>query len=149
MARLAPVVIACVALFSTPLLRTARADGPPNPPPSTQPAGVNQTNNPAMIVLHAIQANPWTAPYAIHTSLSKGTVVLSGRVGTTQIHDIAVRTAIDLGYPFRDDLIIDTAEAHRVALAQSQVGAWGASGPGAVVGSAPYLRLSAASFWQG
>jgi hypothetical protein len=55
------------------------------------------------------------------------------------IHDLVVRTAIDLGYPIRDDLVIDTAEAHRVALAQSQRGAWPAGNGGLLAGSAPYF----------
>jgi hypothetical protein len=31
------------------------------------------------------------------------------------VHDQVVRIAIDLGYPFRDDLVVDTSEALRVA----------------------------------
>ena len=67
--------------------------------------------------------------------------MLSGRVGTSVIHDMAVRTVIDLGYPVRDDLVIDTAEAHRVALAQTYAGGWPGAGAayGAQAGSAPYF----------
>jgi len=36
-------------------------------------------------------------------------------VGTKQVHDVAVRLAIDCGIPFRDNLVIDTGEAHRIA----------------------------------
>ncbi|WP_422926473.1 BON domain-containing protein [Singulisphaera sp. PoT] len=67
-------------------------------------------------LLRALQSNPVTAPYRIMTSTSKeGRVVLSGRVGTRQVHDVAVRIAIELGIPFRDDLKIDTNEVYRVA----------------------------------
>jgi len=44
-----------------------------------------------------------------------GKVILWGRVGTKSVHDVAVQIAIACGYPFRDELVIDTAEAHRVA----------------------------------
>ncbi len=98
-------------------------------------------DRPEAIVLSAIRANPVTAPYAIATAWKNGAVVLSGRVGTSLIHDMAVRTAIDLGYPVRDDLVIDTAEAHRVALAQTYAGGWPGSGAAyaAQAGSAPYF----------
>ncbi len=74
--------------------------------------------------------------------------MLAGRVGTKVIHDMAVRTVIDLGYPLRDDLVIDTALAHQVAMAQTAMAqaAWaggaasGAPVAGGVVGaSAPYV----------
>ena len=63
-----------------------------------------------------MRANPLTAPYPIAATWQKGTVVLSGRVGTKQVHDAAVRMAIAIGFPFRDDLVIDTAETFRVAM---------------------------------
>src|SRR4051812_12093569 len=61
-------------------------------------------DRPDLQVAGAMRANPVTAPYAIRTSWRAGAVVLSGRVGTKQIHDVAVRTAIAVGYPVRDDL---------------------------------------------
>jgi len=70
---------------------------------------------PESIVLNAIRANPVTAPYFIRTTWRKGAVELSGRVGTKQVHDVAVRLAIDVGIPFRDNLVIDTGAAHAVA----------------------------------
>jgi hypothetical protein len=70
---------------------------------------------PEAIVLNAIRANPVTAPYFIKAAWRRGAVELSGKVGTKQVHDVAVRTAIDLGIPFRDNLVIDTGEAHRIA----------------------------------
>ena len=96
-------------------------------------------DQPDAIVLSVIRANPLTAPYAITAAWRNGTVVLAGRVGTSVIHDMAVRTVIDLGYPVRDDLVIDTAEAHRVALAQAVGGPWSSPAAGSLVGSAPYF----------
>jgi osmotically-inducible protein OsmY len=75
---------------------------------------------PDVAVRQLLQANPIVAPYNISTSLRNGQVVLSGAVGTKQIHDIAIRLAIATGYPIRDDLVIYTALAHRVAAAQAQ-----------------------------
>ena len=66
-------------------------------------------------------------------------MILAGRVGTSVIHDMAVRTVIDLGYPLRDDLVIDTGKAHRVALAQAAGGPWSSPAAGTLVGSAPYF----------
>ena len=63
----------------------------------------------------ALRSNPITAGYPITTAWQKGSVVLAGRVGTKAVHDAAVRTAIDLGVPFRDNLVIDTALVHLAA----------------------------------
>jgi hypothetical protein len=107
------------------------------PPVDQNPAG--GWNRPEVIVSGALRANPLTAPYAISAGWKNGTIVLSGRVGTTAIHDVAVRTVIDLGYQVRDDLVIDTAEAHRVALSQTPQPYWAAGPWGGTAGSAPYL----------
>ena len=64
----------------------------------------------------ALRSNPLTAPYAISATWRDGTVILSGRVGTKQVHDAAVQMAIAFGLRFRDDLVIDTAETMRVAM---------------------------------
>src|SRR5438128_4057831 len=83
---------------------------------------VQQTGSverPEITVQNVLRANPVTAPYAIATTWSKGAVVLSGRVGTKPIHDAAVQLAIACGYPFRDDLVIDTAETFRVAMSST------------------------------
>jgi len=77
-----------------------------------------------------------TAPYRIGVAMRGGRVALSGKVGTKFAHDVAVRIAIDLGVPFRDDLVIDTNEAYRAA-AIPTVPAVPAGGP--VVGTPPYL----------
>jgi len=78
--------------------------------------------NGAQAVVDALRSNPLLLPYAIRVTPKKGAMVLSGKVGTKQVHDMAVRTVIDLGFIPKDDLVIDTAEAHRVALDQSYAG---------------------------
>jgi len=89
--------------------------------------------------LTALRSNPVTAPYAISATRRNGVVVLAGRVGTKQIHDAAVRMAIDLGAPFRDDLVIDTAAADQAALMSNATAA--AAGPLAqgALSSSPYI----------
>src|SRR5262249_26125424 len=57
----------------------------------------------------------------------------SGRVGTKQVHDAAIQTAIALGIAVRDDLIIDTAEAHRAAAVRAA-----GLAPGATTGTPAY-----------
>jgi hypothetical protein len=75
-------------------------------------------------------ANPITAPYRISTSMAGNQVALAGRVGTKRVHDVAIQTAIAAGYPIRDNLTIDTAEAYRVAAFSNAPGMGG--GPTAV-----------------
>jgi hypothetical protein len=110
----------------------------------TSAAGQAQTANeaaaPDSILLSAIRTNPLTAPYLISVKRQKnGVIVLSGRVGTKIVHDAAVRMAIDLGAPFRDDLVIDTAAADQVALmASANAASAGALAPGSLATS-PYI----------
>jgi osmotically-inducible protein OsmY len=96
---------------------------------------------PEAVVVSLLRANPLTAPYHVSATWQKGVLILSGRVGTSAVHDLAVRTVIALGYPVRDDLVIDTAEAHRVALKQTAVAYWPAQALAqpALAGSAPYF----------
>ncbi|MFI5457004.1 MAG: BON domain-containing protein, partial [Isosphaerales bacterium] len=79
--------------------------------PAKETGDAGNVSRPEIVVLNAIRSHPVTAPYAIATSWRKGVVVLSGRVGTKQVHDVAVWLAIDSGVPFRDDLVIDTGTA--------------------------------------
>jgi len=99
--------------------------------------GAKSAAAPDLLLLGALRSNPVTAPYAISVSRQKGVIVLAGRVGTKQIHDAAVRMAINLGAPFRDDLVIDTAAADEVAL----MGNAAAAGPLAQgsLSSSPYI----------
>ena len=66
-------------------------------------------------MIRSLQANPLTAPYAFATDYRNKQVLLYGRVGTKQIHDEAIQTAIALGVPIVDNLVIDTAAAHQAA----------------------------------
>ncbi len=80
-----------------------------------RPADIPE-QRPEVIMARALRSNPLTAPYAIGAYWRDGKVILSGRVGTKQVHDSAVQMAIAFGLPFRDDLVIDTAETMRVAM---------------------------------
>ncbi len=92
------------------------------------------------VVLAAIRSNPVTAAYPISTSMQKGKVVLSGIVGTKQVHDAAVRMVIGMGIPVRDDLVIDTGAAAAVARAAgAAVGGYGGAMPGTLSNSPPYI----------
>jgi len=84
-----------------------------------------------IVVLSAIRSHPLTAPYPITAAWRNGKVVLSGAVGTKQVHDVAVRIAIDTGVPFRDDLVIDTAASHLAALSATMAvgGNWSQFSP--------------------
>ncbi len=129
----------CLVVIAQALVHVPAARGQQGYPPGSLMPSAARSDQPDAIVLSAIRANPLTAPYAINASWRNGKVILSGRVGTSVIHDMAVRTVIDLGYPLRDDLVIDTAEAHRVALAQAAGGPWSSPAAGSLVGSAPYF----------
>ncbi len=129
----------CLVVIAQALVQVPAARGQQGYPPGSLMPSAQRWDQPDAIVLIAIRANPLTAPYAINAAWRNGKVILSGRVGTSVIHDMAVRTVIDLGYPLRDDLVIDTAEAHRVALAQAAGGPWSSPAAGSLVGSAPYF----------
>jgi hypothetical protein len=105
-----------------------------------------QAQSPDVTIRQLLQANPVTAPYNLTTALRNGQVVIAGTVGTKQIHDVAIRLAINTGYPIRDDLVINTAAAHRVAAAQAQMQQMqmqAAGGPaGAGPGAAPSLGVA-------
>lgn len=129
----------CLVVVAQALVSVPAARGQQGYPFGSRMPSAARSDQPDAVVLSAIRANPLTAPYAITAAWRNGTVVLAGRVGTSVIHDMAVRTAIDLGYPVRDDLIIDTAEAHRVAVAQAAGGPWSPAAGGSLAGSAPYF----------
>jgi hypothetical protein len=98
------------------------------PSPPAKPATVaDKVSRPEAVVLNAIRSHPVTAPYPITASWRKGALELSGVVGTKQVHDVAVRLAIDSGVPVRDNLVIDTA-AVDVAAQTATMAAQGALG---------------------
>jgi hypothetical protein len=140
MDRLAHVGLTCVVVLSQSVVQAVLAgdqwDPRSQPPVSSQQRLVDR---PDLIATRVLRANPLTGPYPIRADWRGGTVVLSGAVGTTQIHDMAVRAVIDLGYPVKDDLVIDTAEAHRVALFQAAAIPGNSSSWGMLAGSAPYF----------
>jgi len=103
--------------------------------PAKETGDAGNVPRPETVVLNAIRSHPVTAPYAITTSWRKGAVVLAGRVGTKQVHDVAVWLAIDSGVPFRDDLVIDTGTA---ALA-AQSAAMAAPAAASASSSSPYV----------
>ena len=108
------------------------------PQPANPSREAASLSRPESIILNAIRANPVTAPYFIRTTWRKGAVELSGRVGTKQVHDVAVRLAIDLGIPFRDNLVIDTGAAHLVAGAE-MMATPAASAMAQAYSSSPYI----------
>jgi osmotically-inducible protein OsmY len=107
------------------ILGPARAEADEAPKPKQAPASPSAADvaKTQQVILQALGANPITAPYAISVPYQNGRYTLTGRVGSKTVHDAAVQTMIALGYPFRDNLIIDTAESVRAA-------AWTASGYG-------------------
>jgi osmotically-inducible protein OsmY len=92
---------------------SAQLAGPASAVP--RPADIPQ-QRPELVMAQALRSNPLTAPYAINATWQNGLLILSGRVGTKQVHDATVQMAIAFGYRFRDDLVIDTAETMRIAM---------------------------------
>jgi osmotically-inducible protein OsmY len=110
--------------------------------PPAQPQTAQTGPRPEDVIIAAIRSHPLTAPYPIQAMARDGKVVLTGLVGTKQVHDMAVRLAIATGLPFRDDLVIDTAAAQLIA----QMGGGGvigspAASPGTqgVLATTPYI----------
>ena len=88
--------------------------GPPanadQPLPAAQRATAVQDQ-----ILQTLRANPITAPYQFEVRQAGKQFALSGRVGSRQVHDVAVRALIAQNIPFRDDLVIDTRVAPQPA----------------------------------
>jgi hypothetical protein len=114
--------------------------------PSAQAPAAKAARPPGieLALLRSLQANPLTAPYQFVTEVRGKQVALKGRVATKQIHDVAIQTAIALGVPVVDEVVIDTAAAHQVSAFPAQ-GWYPGAGyapnyPGAgFYGSVPYL----------
>jgi osmotically-inducible protein OsmY len=105
------VALSVVAGVASPALGQQAAPSAASPHPADNPQ-----ERPEVIMARALRSNPLTAPYAISATWKDGMVIVSGRVGTKQVHDAAVQMAIAFGFRFRDDLVIDTAETLRVAM---------------------------------
>jgi osmotically-inducible protein OsmY len=94
---------------------------------------------PEIALLSALRSHPVTAPYPITAAWRKGAVVLSGRVGTKEVHDVAVRIAIDMGVPFRDNLVIDTGTADLAAYSAALAAQAALSGAPALSSSSMFV----------
>ena len=78
-------------------------------------AGSGEADSPEFAIQRALAGHPLTAPYRLQVGRQGGKVVLAGRVGTKEIHDVAVRIAMAVTPSIDDRLVIDTAAAHAVA----------------------------------
>ncbi len=100
-------------------------------PPTAQGTTARLPSSLEVNLLRSLQANPVTAPYGFATEPQGRKIILHGRVGTKQVHDVAIQTAIGLGVPVVDALVIDTAAAHQaVAPAYGSQGYGGGGGMG-------------------
>ncbi len=117
--------------------RAARAQFLANPtPPASIAAPTGQAaRRPATALAEALAANPVTAPFRIAVYERGPKVVLAGRVGDSRVHHVAVRTAIAMGIPITDQLVIDTAA---YALAGQSAGGWGPAQPSSIISSYTY-----------
>jgi osmotically-inducible protein OsmY len=79
-------------------------------PASTQVLVAPKTMDVA--IAESLATNPVTAPFRIGVESRNGKVVLRGRVGSSYIHDAAVRTTIAYGASVSDQLVIDTTGAY-------------------------------------
>lgn len=104
--------------------------------PSTQSAAPSttsttlQANGADVALLRALQANPATSIYAFATERRGSKIALKGRVGTKLAHDAAIQTAIAMGVPVIDDLVIDTLAAHQAAAYAGRLSTMGYGSPG-------------------
>jgi hypothetical protein len=104
-------------------------------PPDQPQAPSGRT--PATALAEALAANPITAPYRLATYDQNRKVVVAGRVGDSRIHDVAVRTAIAMGIPITDQIVIDTTVGYAVAAAQAS-GVGGGMPQGSIVTNYTY-----------
>ena len=116
MQRLAAIglgLVACGGVVPAPARGQAPASSPAatgQAPAATAQAGAVRAPGAAEVrLLQALRANPATAPFPFSTEPAGSKVVLRGVVGAKIVHDVAVRTAIDLGIPIVDAIAIDTA----------------------------------------
>lgn len=112
-----PFALVIAALATAPI---ARATAQVARPPATSTAAGQTTPTiqvvtPESAVLRALLANPATAPYRYSVGRKDGRLVLSGRVGTKEVHDVALRLAMTVTPSIDDRLVIDTAEVNRAA----------------------------------
>ena len=111
------------------------------PPPATRPAPpasappLADANRAEQAILQALGSNAATAPYKFSVQPKNGRYVLSGRVGTKQIHDMAIRIAPDTGVPITDQIVIDTLVSYGAAALTNRAYGPRAGVYGSIVGS--------------
>ncbi len=131
----------------TPAYSQPLANPSPQSPAASRPSSGYSLSTPEINLLRSLQANPVTAPYAFATQRRGTKVALRARVGTKVIHDTAIQTAIALGVPVIDDIVIDTLAAHQAAAPPGAIGgspygsaynaAYGSAGPSSGLGGFP------------
>ena len=84
-------------------------------------------------LLQTLRANPATAPFPFATEARGSKIILFGRVNAKIVHDVAIRTAIDMGVPVEDGITIDTAFRPGVGVVRGP-GFGPVPGPGPVTG---------------
>src|SRR5690348_14797518 len=85
----------------------AQDSRPVETPSSTVPVRPVEAT-PEAAILQALVKNPITSPYLITAGHRGGRIVLSGRVGTKDAHDVAVRLALAVTPSIDDQLVIDS-----------------------------------------
>ncbi|MDX2036523.1 MAG: BON domain-containing protein [Isosphaeraceae bacterium] len=106
MPRPAWILIGTLLVAGPAALATAQA-----PRPASQPT----LDARGRTLEQALARDPITGPYGIRVEMRGGRYVLKGRVGTSEIHDVVIRIAIDSGLPFLDEVVTDTREVYRSA----------------------------------
>ena len=129
-----PVLLASAVVTASGYVAEAQLAYPPpqNKPSPSQAAAApaSSSNELEVTLLRALQANPYTAPFAFKVERRGNRLSLRGRVGSKMIHDAAMRTAIALNIPVIDDLVIDTLAAHQAAASYPPAMAGGGAGYG-------------------
>jgi BON domain len=79
------------------------------------PAAQKPAETPSDVILRALRKNPATAPYAFGVKPKDGRFVLTGRVSTKFVHDVAVNLATAVTTRLDDRLVIDSTAPRFVA----------------------------------
>ena len=100
---------------------------------SSQAPAVQVSSSLESTLLQTLRAIPATAPFPFATEPRGSKILLLGRVNAKIVHDVAIRTAIDLGVPVEDGITIDTAFRPGVGVVRGP-GFGPVPGPGPVTG---------------
>jgi hypothetical protein len=112
-----PVLSLALALSLSASISRAQLLPSASPPASIAAPSVQSPRRADTALAEALAANPLTAPYRLSVFEQGRKVVLAGRVGDSYAHDAAVRTAIAMGIPISDQIVIDTAAGYAAAQA--------------------------------